>query len=139
MSTGMGSNIENRQVDFAATKQTVNSNRPIAQKRNRLSASDRKAKCEAVATDYQSGHPRLAIMLRQGLSKSQLNEILTHLFMRKKITPIDPLYELVSISTPIKALSQIEGKTVEYVRVEQAECGTILTPYLIGGANELGQ
>lgn len=107
--------------------------------RNRLSASDRKAKCEAVAADYQSGHPRLAIMLRQGLSKSQLNEILTHLFMRKKITPIDPLYELVSISTPIKALSQIEGKTVEYVRVEQAECGTILTPYLIGGANELDQ
>ena len=59
--------------------------------------------------------------------------------MRKKITPIDPLYELVSISTPIKALSQIEGKTVEYVRVEQAECGTILTPYIIGGANELDQ
>ena len=139
MSTGIESNVENRQGDGVEAKKTANSNRPSALKRNRLSAKDKKAKREAVAADYLAGHPRLAIMLRHHLSKSQLNAILTHLFMRKKITPIDPLYELVSISTPIKALAQIEGKTVEYVRVEQAECGTILTPYIIGGANELDQ
>ena len=137
MSTGMGLNVENRQVDFVATKQTVNSNRPIALKRNRLSAKDKKAKREAVAADCRAGHPRRAIMLRHHLSKSQLNDFLAQLLMAGELTPIVPSYELALASTPIRSVLPVAGDSVEYIRVEHTERGTLLTPYKTGDENEL--
>ncbi|MBB5143646.1 hypothetical protein [Desulfovibrio intestinalis] len=104
--------------------------------RNRLSARDKRAKREAVAADYRAGHPKLAIMLRQHLSKPQLSEILAHLFMAGELSPVAPSYELVTASTPIKALSQFADGSVEYVRVEQDGHGTKLTSYLPGVENE---
>ena len=107
-----------------------------AKKRNRLSAQGKKAKRDAVAVDYRAGHPQLAIMLRQRLSKPQLNEMLAHLFMTEELSPVAPSYELVTVSTPIKALHQFGDGSVEYVCVERNEHGTKLTPYLPGGENE---
>ncbi|MCB6543266.1 hypothetical protein LI168_14190 [Desulfovibrio desulfuricans] len=110
---------------------------PLHQKkRNRLSANEKKAKREAVLNDYQAGHPSLAIMLRQGLSKSQFTEILADLFMKDSLTPRAPEYEVVAVSTPIKALSQFAGSNTEYVRVKHDDVSTNLTPYIQESDND---
>ena len=69
-------------------------------------------------------------MLRQGLSKSQFTEILADLFMKDNLTPRAPEYEVVAVSTPLKALSQFVGRNTEYVRVEHNDHCTILTHYI---------
>lgn len=105
--------------------------------RNRFSAKVKKAKLGALVGDYRAGHPQLAIMLRQHLSKPQFHEMLAHAFMTGQLTPIVPSYELVVVSTPIKSLLSFADNSVEYVRVEQTERGTLLTPYRTGDENEL--
>ncbi|WP_240825836.1 hypothetical protein [Desulfovibrio sp. UIB00] len=87
------------------------------------------AKCKAVADDYRAGHPGLAIMLRQGLSKSQFTEILADLFMKDNLTPMAPAYEVVTVSTAIKALSPFAENDSGYVRVEYTDDGATLTQY----------
>lgn len=127
----VASAIQNGESNFAT---------PTLQKKcNRLSASEKKAKRKAVSDDYRAGHPSLAIMLRQGLSKSQLTEILADLFMKENLTPKAPEYEVVAVSTPIKALSQFAGSTTEYVRVEHDDHRTVLTPYIQEVDNEHNQ
>ncbi|MTJ92343.1 MAG: hypothetical protein F8N36_05710 [Desulfovibrio sp.] len=111
----------------------------LQKKRNRLSASEKKAKRKAVSDDYLAGHPKLAIMLRQGLSKSQFTEILADLFMKDNLTPRAPEYEVVAVSTAIKALSQFAGTTAEYVRVKHDAHSTILTHYIQEIDNEHNQ
>ena len=123
--------VETGKSDFAT---------PLRQKkRNRLSATERKAKRKAVADDYRAGHPGLAIMLRQGLSKSQFTEILADLFMKDHLTPAEPKYEVVPASTQIKALSQFAGNDTEYVRVKHDDHGTTLTLYIMGSDNDYNQ
>ena len=117
-------------VEVATAPKTEEVNSISAKTRNRLSASDKKAKREAVAADYREGHPKLAIMLRQSLNKSQLNEIILDLLSEGEIIPVAPSYEVVAVSKPIKALPQFADGSVEYVRVEQAEQGITLTPYI---------
>lgn len=106
-----------------------------SKKRNRLSAEDKKAKLEAVAADYSAGHPMLAIMLRHHLSKPQLNDMLTHLFMIKRLTPVTPSYEVVAVSRQIKTLPSFADGSVKFVRIEKSEYGINLTPYNDGGEN----
>ena len=106
-----------------------------SKKRNRLSAGDKKAKLEAVASDYRKGYPMLAIMLRQHLTKPQLNDMLAHLFVIERLTPVTPTYEVVAVSSPIKALFQSANSPVEYIRVEQSHRGINLTPYIAGDEN----
>ena len=77
----------------------VNSIQP--KKRNRLSANEKRAKSKAVADDYQAGHPSLAIMLRQGLNKSQFTEIMAELFMKGNVTPMTPKYHCCPAKHPI--------------------------------------
>ena len=108
-------------------------------KRNRLSAAEKMAKRKAVADDYRAGHPGLAIMLRQGLSKSQFTEILADLFMKDNLTPRAPAYEVVTVSTAIKALSPFAENDTGYVRVEYNDHGTTLTHYIREGQNEHDQ
>ena len=123
--------VETGKSDFAT---------PLRQKkRNRLSATERKAKRKAVADDYRAGHPGLAIMLRQGLSKSQFTEILADLFMKDNLTPRAPAYEVVTVSTAIKALSPFAENDTGYVRVEYNDHGTTLTHYIREGQNEHDQ
>lgn len=105
--------------------------------RNRFSAKDKKAKREAVAADCRAGHPRRAIMLRHHLSKSQLNDFLAQLLMAGELTPTDPSYELALASTPIRSVLTVADDSVEYIRVEHTERGTLLTPYRTGDENEL--
>ena len=108
-----------------------------SKKRNRLSAEAQKAKRAAVAADYWAGHPSLAIMLRHHLSKSQFHEMLAHAFMTGELTPIVPLYELTVASAPIRSVLSFADDSVEYIRVEHTERGTLLTPYRTGDENEL--
>lgn len=113
--------VETSKSDFATSIRQ--------KKRNRLSATERKAKRKAVADDYHAGHPGLAIMLRQGLSKSQFTEILADLFMKDNLTPRAPAYEVVTVSTAIKALSPFAENDSGYVRVEYTDDGATLTQY----------
>lgn len=108
-------------------------------RRNRLSADEKKAKRKAVADDYRAGHPSLAIILRQGLSKSQYTEIMTDLFTKNKLTPTESRYEVVPVSTQIKTLSQFAGNDAEYIRVMHDDHGTTLTPYIKEIDNEHNQ
>ena len=109
------------------------------QKRNRLSANEKRAKRKAVADDYQAGHPSLAIMLRQGLNKSQFTEIMAELFMKGNVTPMTPKYDVVDASTPIKALPKFARNTTKYIRVEHSSDSTILTSYSKESNNEQNQ
>ena len=115
----------------------VNSIQP--KKRNRLSANEKRAKSKAVADDYQAGHPSLAIMLRQGLNKSQFTEIMAELFMKGNVTPMTSKYDVVDASTPIKALPQFARNTTKYIRVEHSSDSTILTIYSKESKNEQKQ
>ena len=119
-------------VEGSSATQSVESN-PVSfllhKKRNRLSAAEKMAKRKAVADDYRAGHPGLAIMLRQGLSKSQFTEILADLFMKDNLTPRAPAYEVVTVSTAIKALSPFAENDSGYVRVEYTDDGATLTQY----------
>lgn len=108
-------------------------------KRNRLSADEKRAKRKAVADDYRAGHPSLAIMLRQGLSKLQHSTMLTDLFEKGELTPTTSRYEVVPVSTPIKALSQFAENNAEYIRVVHDDHGTTLTPYIKEIDNEHNQ
>ena len=109
------------------------------QKRNRLSANEKRAKRKAVADDYQAGHPSLAIMLRQGLNKSQFTEIMAELFMKGNVTPMTSKYDVVDASTPIKALPKFARNTTKYIRVEHSSDSTILTIYSKESKNEQKQ
>ena len=122
-----------RETTTPSSNEQVNS--ISSKKRNRLSAKEKKAKLEAVAADYSAGHPMLAIMLRHHLSKPQLNDMLTHLFMIKRLTPVTPSYEVVAVSTQIKTLPSFADGSVEFVRVEQSQHGINLTPYIAGEEN----
>ncbi|OXS30315.1 MAG: hypothetical protein BCS36_12050 [Desulfovibrio sp. MES5] len=122
---------------FQAGEDLKDSSRKSSKNRNRLSAKDKKAKREAVAADCRAGHPRRAIMLRHHLSKSQLNDFLAQLLMAGELTPIVPSYELALASTPIRSVLPVADDSVEYIRVEHTERGTLLTPYRTGDENEL--
>ena len=129
-------------VEDSSATQFAESNRVCVlppKKRNRLSASEKKAKRMAVAKDYQAGHPSLAIMLRLGLSKSQFTEILADLFMKNALTPKAPTYEVVPVTTAIKALSPFAGNDAGYVRVEYTDDGATLTQYSKEDQDEYNQ
>lgn len=98
-------------------------------KRNRLSASDKKAKREAVAADYKAGHPQLAIILRNALSKSQVIEMLAELLQDGTLTPVAPSYEVLPASKAIKSISGLGTSEDGYVRVMKTDQGILLIPY----------
>ena len=98
-------------------------------KRNRLSASDKKAKREAVAADYKAGHPQLAIILRNALSKSQVTEMLAELLQDGTLTPVAPSYEVLPASKAIKNISGLGTSEDGYVRVMKTDQGILLIPY----------
>lgn len=106
-----------------------------SKKRNRLSASERAFKCEAVAADYMSGHPFQAIMARNNLSKEQLVNILNKLFIDGLITVVKPSYEVVSLSTTIKNLPFLKLEDCKYVRIEEFDERILLTPYVKEDSN----
>lgn len=105
--------------------------------RKRLSASARKAKLEAIANDYRTGHPAAAIMLRQGLSKSQFTEMLAKLLLEGALTPIVPAYEVLPASKAIKNIPGLEVIEGGYVRVKITDAGILLTPYTEDAQDEL--
>lgn len=105
-------------------------------KRNRLSASARKAKREAVATDYKAGHPPLAIMLRNTLSKPQFTDMLAELLLGGTLTPVAPSYEVLPASKAIKSIRGLITREDEYVRVTKTDKGFLLTPYTPEGVSD---
>lgn len=104
-------------------------------KRNRLSASDKKAKREAVAADYKAGHPQLAIMLRNTLSKPQFTEMLAELLL-DGMAPVAPSYEVLPSSKAIKSIRGLVTSEDEYVRVTKTDKGFLLTPYTPEGVSD---
>lgn len=107
----------------------------IPKNRKRLSASARKAKREAVATDYKAGHPQLAIMLRNTLSKPQFTEMLAELLL-DGMAPVAPSYEVLPSSKAIKSIRGLVTSEDEYVRVTKTDKGFLLTPYTPEGVSD---
>lgn len=108
----------------------------IPKTRKRLSASVRKAKLEAVAADYKAGHPRFAIMLRNGLSKIQLAEIIAELMMGGTLGPVAPTYEVLPASKAIKSIPGLVTSEDGYVRVTKTDQGVLLAAYTPEGASD---
>lgn len=81
---------------------------PYSPRNATASANEKRAKSAQSLMITRFIDSSLAIMLRQGLNKSQFTEIMAELFMKGNVTPMTPKYDVVDASTPIKALPKFK-------------------------------